>query len=184
MDFNKKENRQIVGVKLKNIFDDEIVSIVGLVSADKFSYMDMKKISDTMHSDVPSKVGLKYLPPQVKMALRVAVSVMDPNQNRKEKNLKDILSLCTGAAGATVTTASVLTKAGAIATAKAAVVGGLAIGTLPIAGAIGGISLIAAAIYMHKNEMTPKEKIVKCIEAVAAGIDDWIEKGCNENISL
>ena len=45
MDFNKKENRQIVGVKLKNIFDDEIVSIVGLVSADKFSYMDMKKIS-------------------------------------------------------------------------------------------------------------------------------------------
>ena len=43
-----------------------------------------------MHSDVPSKVGLKYLPPQVKMALRVAVSVMDPNQNRKEKNLNQL----------------------------------------------------------------------------------------------
>lgn len=181
MDFNKKENRQVVGAKLKNIFDHMITEIVGMVGEENFSYMDMKKISETMCSNVPDKVGLKHLPQQVKIALEVAISVMDPNKNRKEKNLKNILSLGTGATGATVATASVLTKAGAIATLKAAVFGGLAIGTLPIAGAIGGISLIAAAIYIHKSEMTPKEKIVKCIDAVNAGVNDWIENGCNEN---
>lgn len=184
MNFSKKENRQLVGKNLKNIFHNFIMEAVKKVGIKKFSYMDMKLVADAMTFEIPKTIELRELPPQVKKALKFAVAVMEPNKNKRDELLKNFLKLGTGATGATVLTASFLTKAGLIATIKAALFGGLAIGVAPIAGTVCGLSLIVAAFHMHITQMTPEEKIAECIEVVDAGIDDWIENGCNENLSL
>ena len=184
MDFSKKENRQLVGKHFKNIFHNFIMEAVKKVGKENFSYMDMKLVSDAMIFEIPKNIELRELPPQIKKALKFAVAVMEPNKNKRDELLKNFFKLGTGATGATVLTASLLTKAGLMATIKAALFGGLAIGIGPIAGTVCGLGLLVATVHMHINQMTPEEKIAKCIEVVDAGVDDWIEKGCNENISL
>jgi len=145
-------------------------------------YRDMTRIADALKHEGPIILKLETLPVQIEAGLEFAISSVNPNKASTQTNLKHGISLLTGGGGLALAAIFLgqLVNPGAWAVVVTLFIGGVAGGPLAIIGVTCGVVAVTGSIYAAFRKMSPQERAIKAHEFVMKGIDNWIEKGGNE----